>query len=120
MGPLLSAILLMTAPRVDTAEAYAHAIGCAAGETLLADLLGGDSAAAPDSASVDALRAIADGWRQTARRLAAPGAMPDRDLAQSRADLVRVLGAVRDPAAFADRLDTRLEGCAPAIAGQPA
>lgn len=103
-------LALSAAPRAT--PDYSAAIACAAGEIVLAQMLGGQQADPADRAVIDRLGALARDWARTAQGLAIdPAAVPD-DIARSRAALQRDLAAQRDAVALAARLDRHLARCA--------
>lgn len=103
-------LALSAAPR--TAPDYSAAIACAAGEIVLAQLLGGQQADQVDRATIERLGVLARDWVRTAQGLAIDPAAVPADIARSREALQRDLAAQRDAVALAARLDRHLARCA--------
>ena len=112
---MMLAMLLTVAVAGADAD-YTRAIGCAAGEATLANLLGDDRADASDRDTVASLRALSDHWLQVAlTRSGNPDAVR-RDLVRSKASLAADLRARRDPTSLSATLNARLATCAAPLA----
>ena len=103
-------LALSSAPRAT--PDYSAAIACAAGEIVLAQMLGGQQADQTDRATIERLGILARDWAKSAQGLAIDPAAVPRDIARSRDALQRDLAAQRDAVALAARLDRYLARCA--------
>ncbi len=88
---------------------YAQAIHCAAGEAVLAELVGADPA---DSDTVVQINTLARHWLRVAMARAVAPAAVRPDLARSMAQLRGDLAGANTPADLANLLDRRLDACA--------
>ncbi|WP_353230804.1 hypothetical protein [Novosphingobium sp.] len=98
--------------RQDASPGYARAIDCAAGEAVLAGLLGAANPDPADRATIDRLDLLAQGWLRVALAQADSVADARTDLAQARAALIADLATVHDPDRLTALLDARLRPCA--------
>ena len=114
----VAALLVASPAAAGQSHDYAQAIQCAAGEAVLAELVGADPA---DHDTVVQIDALARQWLRAALARAASPAAVRADLARSTAQWRGDLAGARTPADLTALLDRRLDACAaaPVVQGVP-